>query len=90
MKQNWWLRTWSSQGTGASEKSTIVDPSLKFYLAVYIAIAACEWIMGSLQVCFVFLATLQASESIFQQCLHAVLRAPLRWLDTIPLGQILN
>ena len=46
--------------------------------------------MGSLQVCFVFLATLQVSESLFQQCLQAVLRAPLRWLDTVPLGQILN
>lgn len=46
--------------------------------------------MGSLQVCLVFLATLQASESLFQQCLRAVLRAPLRWLDTVPLGQILN
>ncbi|GAB1210281.1 hypothetical protein APSETT445_009072, partial [Aspergillus pseudonomiae] len=86
---NWWLRTWSSKGTGPSEQSTI-DPSLKFYLAIYIAIAACEWIMGSLQVCFVFLATLQASESLFQECLQAVLRAPLRWLDTVPLGQILN
>ncbi|KAE8316056.1 P-loop containing nucleoside triphosphate hydrolase protein [Aspergillus transmontanensis] len=87
--RNWWLRTWSSKGTGPSEQSTI-DPSLKFYLAIYIAIAACEWIMGSLQVCFVFLATLQASESLFQECLQAVLRAPLRWLDTVPLGQILN
>ncbi|XHF99250.1 hypothetical protein AWENTII_002755 [Aspergillus wentii] len=86
--RNWWLRIWSSQGTAASQST--IDPSLKFYLGVYIAIAACEWIMGSLQVCFVFLATLQASESLFQECLQAVLRAPLRWLDTVPLGQILN
>lgn len=36
------------------------------------------------------MATLKASRSLFQELLHTVLRAPLRWLDTVPVGRILN
>ena len=66
------------------------DPKLGYYLGIYIAIAASEWIMGSLRSYFVFMATLKASRRLFEGILHTILRAPLRWLDTVPIGRILN
>jgi hypothetical protein len=27
---------------------------------------------------------------MFEQLTHAVIRAPLRWLDTVPVGRVLN
>jgi len=38
----------------------------------------------------VFVASIRASKDLFEQLLHAVLRAPLRWLDTVPVGRVLN
>lgn len=35
-------------------------------------------------------SALRASKALLQQFLHAVLRSPLGWLETTPLGRILN
>lgn len=63
---------------------------MKFYFGTYVAFAVCEWILGSLQNFLLCLPALKASERLFQQCLRGVLGARLRWLDTVPVGQILN
>ncbi|EAW11105.1 putative ABC bile acid transporter [Aspergillus clavatus NRRL 1] len=90
LSRNWWLRVWSQQDTTTSGAGSGAEGSLSFYLSLYIAIAACEWIVGSLRTCLVFMATLKASDTLFRNCLMAVLQAPLLWLDTVPLGQVLN
>ncbi|KAJ9157202.1 ATP-dependent bile acid permease [Pleurostoma richardsiae] len=33
---------------------------------------------------------LKASRALFERMTHAILRAPLRWVDTVPAGRILN
>jgi ABC-type multidrug transport system fused ATPase/permease subunit len=37
-----------------------------------------------------FYVGLKASRVLFQRMTHAILRAPLRWIDTVPAGRILN
>ena len=39
---------------------------------------------------FIFVISLKASRILYQNLLYTVLRAPLRWLDTVPLGRVLN
>ena len=39
---------------------------------------------------YVFWKSLQASRVLFEDMLRVVVRAPLRWLDTVPTGRILN
>lgn len=36
------------------------------------------------------IAGIEASRNLFDDLTYAVLRAPLRWLDTVPLGRVLN
>ncbi|KAL8809014.1 MAG: hypothetical protein Q9200_003805 [Gallowayella weberi] len=36
------------------------------------------------------MASLKASRRVFDKLTYAILRAPLRWLDTIPIGRVLN
>ena len=36
------------------------------------------------------MGSLKASRHLFEKLTYAVLRAPLRWLDTVPVGRILN
>lgn len=60
------------------------------YLGVYIAISLAATTLGTLRYLFIFRASIRASRNFFNGLTFAVLRAPLRWLDTVPLGRILN
>lgn len=91
--QTWWVNIWSSgryQESHIEHAQQRPNSKLGYYLGVYVAICAFEWVIGSLRSYFVFMATLKASHSLFQGLLHTILRAPLRWLDTVPVGRILN
>lgn len=47
-------------------------------------------ILGTLRYLFLFKACVESSKHLFRKLTYSVLRAPLRWLDTIPVGRILN
>jgi ABC-type multidrug transport system fused ATPase/permease subunit len=64
--------------------------NLGFYLGVYIAISLVSITVGAARVYFVYRGSLGASRRVFTEMTYSVLRAPLRWLDTVPTGRILN
>lgn len=70
--------------------ATEIDPNLRYYLGVYLAISLAAWAVGTVRYFCVFVASIRASKVIFENLAFTVLRAPLRWLDTVPLGRILN
>ncbi|KAI4199092.1 MAG: hypothetical protein LQ350_004847 [Teloschistes chrysophthalmus] len=63
---------------------------LSFYLGIYAAISILICLCGTWRYYLVFLASLKASQKLFDKFSFAILRAPLRWLDTVPIGRILN
>ena len=67
-----------------------VDPNLRYYLGVYLGISLLSWLVGTTRYFCVFVLSIRASKVLFERLAFAVLRAPLRWLDTVPLGRILN
>ncbi|KIX98535.1 uncharacterized protein Z520_05836 [Fonsecaea multimorphosa CBS 102226] len=67
-----------------------IDPNLRYYLGVYLGISLAAWLIGTIRYLFVFIASIRASKILFEALAFAVLRAPLRWLDTVPVGRILN
>jgi ABC-type multidrug transport system fused ATPase/permease subunit len=70
--------------------TTQMDPNLRYYLGVYLGISLVAWLIGTVRYFCVFLVSIRASKVLFEKLAFAVLRAPLRWLDTVPLGRILN
>ncbi|KAM0256050.1 hypothetical protein ACHAQJ_005249 [Trichoderma viride] len=64
--------------------------SLWFYLGIYCAISMISVVISVGRLYCVYAGSLRASRRIFQGILRSVLRAPLRWLDTVPTGRILN
>lgn len=68
----------------------MVVGNANLHFAIYVAFALCEWLVGAMVNVIIFHPALRASERLFQQCLRGVLSAPLQWLDTVPVGQILN
>ncbi|KAL8643916.1 MAG: hypothetical protein Q9226_008040, partial [Calogaya cf. arnoldii] len=85
-----------------SVKATQFDPSsveaiqkqpnddLTYYLGTYVSISILICISGTWRYYFVFMASLRASRRLFDRLTYAILRAPLRWLDTVPVGRVLN
>lgn len=63
---------------------------MPYYLGVYIGISVVICILGTCRYLFVYIGSLRASRILFDKLIHTVLRAPLRWLDTVPVGRILN
>lgn len=84
--QNDQLRMFS-MGTITSKSS---NPDLWFYLSIYLALSLLSVVFGSFKYFMTYLASLTASKAMFERILFVVLRAPLRWLDTVPVGRILN
>ncbi|KAF2437095.1 putative ABC bile acid transporter, partial [Tothia fuscella] len=66
------------------------NQDLKFYLALYLGFAVAICVEGTLRYLWVFYGSIKASRVMFERLTHAVLRAPLRWLDTMPVGRVLN
>jgi hypothetical protein len=66
------------------------DSTLGYYLGVYVAISAASVVIAAARFYFIFSGSLRASRSVFQKMTYAVLHTPLRWLDTVPTGRILN
>ncbi|KAF4340544.1 ATP-dependent bile acid permease [Fusarium beomiforme] len=63
---------------------------LKYYLWIYIAISSATAIIGTFRFFWAYFLAIKASRSLFEKMLFTVLHTPLRWLDTVPVGRILN
>lgn len=87
----------SSQATVTSQTvSTSTFPieisnrNLAFYLVGYVIISLVSTLIDVGRYYVVFRGSLSASRKVFQELTYRVLRTPLRWLDTVPTGRILN
>ncbi|RAK72684.1 multidrug resistance-associated protein [Aspergillus fijiensis CBS 313.89] len=67
-----------------------IDSDLKMYLGIYIAVSVLACVMGTLRFYLILSMSVRAARNLFNRLTYAVLRAPMRWLDTVPLGRILN
>ncbi|KAL9127605.1 MAG: hypothetical protein Q9217_003563 [Psora testacea] len=63
---------------------------LGFYLGIYLGLSVTLCITGTFQYFIVYTRSIRASEELFEKMTFAVLRGPLRWLDTVPVGRVLN
>ena len=66
------------------------NDDVSFYLGIYVGLSVVICIFGTLRYYFVYMGSLRASKKLFENLTYAVLRAPLRWLDTTPVGRTLN
>lgn len=74
----------------STSTSGVNNRSLAFYLGVYVALALTSAIIGTLKYLYTYIGSIRASRRLFAKLNFVVLRAPLRWLDTVPVGRILN
>ncbi|KAH6687860.1 ATP-dependent bile acid permease [Plectosphaerella plurivora] len=64
--------------------------SLNFYLGIYVLISVLTAIGGTVRFGYMFLMSIKASRRLFENMTYSILRTPLRWIDTVPTGRVLN
>ncbi|THV47194.1 hypothetical protein BGAL_0328g00070 [Botrytis galanthina] len=66
------------------------DHTLGYYLVGYVLISTVSVFVATTRYYFIYRGSLSASRNVFKEMTNIVLRTPLRWLDTVPTGRILN
>ncbi|KAK4100650.1 P-loop containing nucleoside triphosphate hydrolase protein [Parathielavia hyrcaniae] len=64
--------------------------TLFYYLGIYVALAVVSSIIGTLKYLYIYFGSIRASRVLFAKLNFTILRTPIRWLDTVPVGRILN
>ncbi|PKC06558.1 hypothetical protein RhiirA5_482489 [Rhizophagus irregularis] len=63
---------------------------VSYYFNIYVLITSSSIFLGVARFIWLYYGSLRASKILYQSLLHRVIRAPLRFFDTTPVGRILN
>lgn len=75
---------------GHAERGDSETRTLAFWIGIYCAFSVGSILVGVYKYWVLFGVSLEASKGLFKKMTATVLRAPSRWLDTVPRGRILN
>ena len=67
-----------------------IDSTLLFYLGIYVLLSVTSSFVGTLKYIYIYIGSIRASRRLFAKLNFTILRMPIRWLDTVPVGRILN
>jgi ABC-type multidrug transport system fused ATPase/permease subunit len=86
LSRNIWLSKWADSNDNGKHD----EVSLLFRLTIYASLGLIEILSLSISlICLVF-GGLKASKRLHNPMLHQILKAPITYFDTTPLGRILN
>ncbi|EGV60205.1 hypothetical protein CANTEDRAFT_111013 [Yamadazyma tenuis ATCC 10573] len=81
-----WLKYWSEVNTGAG-----YNPDVPFYLGIYLLLGFINSLSILAQNCIVWIyCTIKGSSKLHNLMAIAVLRAPMSFFETTPIGRVLN
>ncbi|RLN48167.1 hypothetical protein BBJ29_000290 [Phytophthora kernoviae] len=87
----WWLSFWSEHSQPTDDDDEPANPqSQMFYVYVYMGLNAAYAVALYIRAITTYKGGLRASQSLFQNLLARILRAPTSFFDTTPTGRIVN
>ncbi|KAL3108525.1 hypothetical protein niasHT_015447 [Heterodera trifolii] len=93
MSRNFWLSDWADhnqQDLNSSITSNVSSYGLSERLIVYAAFGTAEALFFLLGLWMLLIAGLNASRNLYSPLLRRVIRAPMAFFDTTPIGRLLN
>jgi ABC-type multidrug transport system fused ATPase/permease subunit len=91
LARSYWVKYWTQNDVAKSQSSPGTNEhELKYYLSIYMGISGFAALTLAAKSLTVLQASIKASRQLFEAVTYTVLRAPLRWLDTVPTGRIMN
>ncbi|UJR25517.1 hypothetical protein I4U23_006863 [Adineta vaga] len=87
---NIWLAKWTDQAKQEMNTTTSSSGKKIHGLTIYSILGCCQGFIAFLLQLFVYLAAYAASRTLHSSLLFGVLRAPMAFFDTTPIGRIIN
>ncbi|XP_061748109.1 ATP-binding cassette sub-family C member 5 isoform X2 [Nerophis ophidion] len=97
---NWWLSHWINQGSGNAslisvnetkvEDSMTLNPHIQFYSIVYVVSMGAALLLKTIRGLVFVKCTVKAASALHDKLFRRLLRSPMRFFDTTPLGRILT
>jgi ABC-type multidrug transport system fused ATPase/permease subunit len=87
--EGWWLNVWSDSTQTSTFLKNNSDATI-YYINIYIIITMLSVFFGVLQFSWLYYGSLKASRKLHGQLFIRVIKAPLRFFDTTPIGRVLN
>lgn len=104
--RSYWLRIWTSGGGQESldastssrielrqlwfAKDATSGSSVGYYLGIYFALSMTVSINRLCCYLYAYRLSMRGARKLFRGMLFKVLRAPARWIDTVPIGRVMN
>ncbi|KAF9582884.1 hypothetical protein BGW38_010626 [Lunasporangiospora selenospora] len=85
------FRPWNSsgpEGDGGDEDTEPMD--LDYYIGIYSLIAMMAVFLTIVRMFWQLYGSLRASRSLYEELLASIVRAPIRFFDTTPVGRLIN
>jgi len=83
--QSLWLTYWTDQDDAADDYK-----GLGFYLGIYAGLGGAFAVIILVRNILIVLGSLKSSRDLHNNMLHRVMRAPMSFFDTTPIGRVLN
>lgn len=83
---DWWLKIWAD----TYQQYLILDHGVSYYVLTYAILSTLTVVAFFFRVIIVAYGSLRASKELHKAVLHKILRSPIRFFETTPLGRILN
>nr|XP_019960169.1 PREDICTED: multidrug resistance-associated protein 4-like [Paralichthys olivaceus] len=96
--QDWWLAYWADKQEDLNANSTGIingqnataELDVNFYLGIYAGLTGATLILGFARNLFMFNILVKSAQALHNHMFKAILRAPVRFFDTNPIGRVLN
>ncbi|KAG2421757.1 hypothetical protein HFD88_005733 [Aspergillus terreus] len=100
--RSWWIKAWTDSSSQKLPKETSPryitrraalatdGDSVFFYLRTYVFLSAIACLLGLARYFGIVFAALRASRRLYDELVFVIIRAPLHYLDAVPLGRLLN
>eukprot|EP00697_Spironema_sp_BW2_P016516 gnl/Spiro4/7777_TR4091_c0_g1_i1.p1 gnl/Spiro4/7777_TR4091_c0_g1~~gnl/Spiro4/7777_TR4091_c0_g1_i1.p1 ORF type:complete len:1516 (+),score=565.05 gnl/Spiro4/7777_TR4091_c0_g1_i1:47-4594(+) len=82
---NWWLAVWTKDIAQAHPPHSSI-----WYNSIYVTIAGCAALVVLLRSLLLALASLRASKTLHKELFERVIRTPMVFWDTTPVGRVTN
>ncbi|XP_026577525.1 multidrug resistance-associated protein 5 isoform X3 [Pseudonaja textilis] len=97
---NWWLSYWIKEGSGNTTlmlgNETVVsdsmkdNPHMRYYAGIYALSMGVMLLLKAVRGIAFVKGTLRASSRLHDELFRRILRSPMKFFDTTPVGRILN
>eukprot|EP00172_Hildenbrandia_rubra_P003796 Plantae.Rhodophyta-Hildenbrandia_rubra.ctg6556.p1 GENE.Plantae.Rhodophyta-Hildenbrandia_rubra.ctg6556~~Plantae.Rhodophyta-Hildenbrandia_rubra.ctg6556.p1 ORF type:complete len:1405 (+),score=130.47 Plantae.Rhodophyta-Hildenbrandia_rubra.ctg6556:224-4438(+) len=90
LMMNYWISIWSGSAHTTAPASQKDPNSIRTFLLVYIIVSLAVVTISAISAVAIALISARASRTLHRAMLQSVVKAPIQWFDTTPIGRILN